>query len=245
MKRSYLLMAALTLLLAGCSSTADTDPTATPLTWAAPTDTQAEEPAKEGETSPEPSETTETEPTEQAAKTETQLESKEESAESEAQLESEEGSAEPEKQSAEEEGSTESQEAEQEPNAKEAVEPEKLDDQPSEITFLEHIVRWGENLYRIGLHYGVDWKLIAEHNGLGDGDDIEAGWVLFIPVQQSDSDNTLPFVHTVQPGENLFRIGLKYGLSWTAIAQANNLLNANAIYAGQQLIIPAASPTVP
>jgi len=44
--------------------------------------------------------------------------------------------------------------------------------------------------------------------------------------------------YTVKPCDNLYRIGLAYGLSWTAIAQANGIPNANAIYVGQVLFIP-------
>ncbi len=47
-------------------------------------------------------------------------------------------------------------------------------------------------------------------------------------------------IHIVQPGENLFRIGLKYGIGWQAIMAANGLYNTN-IYVGQSLIIPGAS----
>ena len=49
-------------------------------------------------------------------------------------------------------------------------------------------------------------------------------------------------IHVVQPGENLYRIGLKYGLSWMAIAEYNGITNPNAISAGQELRIPP-SPT--
>ncbi len=45
-------------------------------------------------------------------------------------------------------------------------------------------------------------------------------------------------VHIVQPGENLFRISLRYGVSMSAIAAANGITNYNLIFAGQQLIIP-------
>jgi LysM repeat protein len=45
-------------------------------------------------------------------------------------------------------------------------------------------------------------------------------------------------VHVVQPGENLFRISLRYGRTMQAIAAANGIVNYNRIYAGQQLIIP-------
>ena len=49
--------------------------------------------------------------------------------------------------------------------------------------------------------------------------------------------------HTVQPGENLYRIALQYGTTVEAIAQANGITNPNLIYVGQQLIIPQATTT--
>ncbi len=50
-------------------------------------------------------------------------------------------------------------------------------------------------------------------------------------------------VHTVQRGENLYRISLQYGVSMDAIIQANNLTNPGHIFAGQQLVIPNFDPT--
>jgi LysM repeat protein len=47
--------------------------------------------------------------------------------------------------------------------------------------------------------------------------------------------------HTVQAGENLYRIALKYGVSINSISQANGLSNANLIFTGQQLTIPGAT----
>jgi len=46
--------------------------------------------------------------------------------------------------------------------------------------------------------------------------------------------------YTVRWGENLFRIALNYGISWTVLAQANGLYNGNYIYAGQVLRVPCA-----
>lgn len=48
-----------------------------------------------------------------------------------------------------------------------------------------------------------------------------------------------PVVHTVASGETLTLIAKKYGVTVDAIVQANQLSNADAIYAGQPLIIPA------
>jgi LysM repeat protein/aryl-phospho-beta-D-glucosidase BglC (GH1 family) len=45
--------------------------------------------------------------------------------------------------------------------------------------------------------------------------------------------------YTVQPGDNLYRIGLKFGLSVDVLARANGIVNPNFVYVGQRLIIPA------
>jgi LysM repeat protein len=47
-----------------------------------------------------------------------------------------------------------------------------------------------------------------------------------------------PIIHVVQPGENLFRISLRYNTTVAAIMVANGIANADTIYAGQELIIP-------
>ncbi|WP_119067791.1 LysM peptidoglycan-binding domain-containing protein [Aggregatilinea lenta] len=45
-------------------------------------------------------------------------------------------------------------------------------------------------------------------------------------------------VHVVQAGENLFRIALKYGLTYSQLAAYNGITNPSLIYAGQQIRIP-------
>jgi LysM repeat protein len=44
--------------------------------------------------------------------------------------------------------------------------------------------------------------------------------------------------HVVQAGENLYRIGLRYGVSWPKIAAANGIPFPYRIFVGQVLIIP-------
>ncbi len=53
--------------------------------------------------------------------------------------------------------------------------------------------------------------------------------------------------HVVQPGENLFRIALRYNTSVQAIASANGIANPTRIYVGQRLVIPSgtAAPSGP
>ena len=47
-----------------------------------------------------------------------------------------------------------------------------------------------------------------------------------------------PRVHVVQPGDNLYRLALRYNTTVWAIAQANHIVNVNLIYVGQKLVIP-------
>jgi LysM repeat protein len=49
--------------------------------------------------------------------------------------------------------------------------------------------------------------------------------------------------HTVAAGDNLFQIGLLYGVSWVEIAQANGIVNPDSLTVGQLLIIPEVSET--
>lgn len=53
-------------------------------------------------------------------------------------------------------------------------------------------------------------------------------------------------IHTVQRGENLYRISLRYGVPMSKIQADNAISNPNLIYAGQQLcIIPGVSNPPP
>lgn len=48
-----------------------------------------------------------------------------------------------------------------------------------------------------------------------------------------------PLVHVVRPGENLFRIALRYGLTVEELARANGIADPNLIFVGQRLVIPS------
>jgi LysM repeat protein len=103
-----------------------------------------------------------------------------------------------------------------------------------------HVVRPGENLFRIALHYGVTVDALAAANGLSDARRIYAGQRLVIPTRGSSASATTSSsgVHVAQKGENLFRIALRYGTTYQALAAANGIANPNRVYAGQRLVIP-------
>jgi len=64
------------------------------------------------------------------------------------------------------------------------------------------------------------------------------GAFLIPPPARADD----PVQHRVQPGETLWSIAGRYGVSLDAIAAANDLADPNRIRAGEILVIPAASP---
>ena len=47
--------------------------------------------------------------------------------------------------------------------------------------------------------------------------------------------------YMVQPGDNLFRIGLRYGMNYYTLAYQNGLRDPNLIYAGMRLAIPCST----
>jgi LysM repeat protein len=98
-------------------------------------------------------------------------------------------------------------------------------------------VQPGENLFRIALHYGMTYHALAAANGIVNPDLIYVGQSLTIPAEVP-SEPTGERIHVVQPGENLFRIALKYGTTVEAIAVANGISDVHIIYSGQSLVIP-------
>lgn len=52
-------------------------------------------------------------------------------------------------------------------------------------------------------------------------------------------------IHTVVPGETVWRISQKYGTTVAAVAGANSLADANLIYSGQALVIPGKHRVAP
>jgi hypothetical protein len=79
--------------------------------------------------------------------------------------------------------------------------------------------------------------------------------ITFVSAAAASPESTTPssaalggyLYYTVRPGDNLYRVSLRFGVSMYAVMQANGLVNPNYVYAGQVLRIPTGPqhPNVP
>ena len=102
-----------------------------------------------------------------------------------------------------------------------------------------HTVQPGENLFRISLRYNTTVEAIARVNNIANPAMIYVGQVLTIPTSEAPSSPEGETSYVVQPGDNLFRIALRYNMSYITLASYNNIANPATIYVGQVLRIPS------
>ncbi|MBU3112091.1 glycosyl hydrolase family 18 protein [Clostridium lacusfryxellense] len=94
-----------------------------------------------------------------------------------------------------------------------------------------HVVKPGENLYKISKLYGVSYNKIASDNELANPNQLVVGQTLVI-LQVTRS-------HKILPGESLYSISKLYGTTIANLYAANPILNSSIIlYPGQIINIP-------
>jgi putative chitinase len=111
---------------------------------------------------------------------------------------------------------------------------------PSTSGTVTYIVQRGDTLYSIARRYGTTVEAIAAANGIANPNQIRVGQKLTIPT--SGSPAPVPpsggTTYVVQPGDNLFRIALRYNMSYLYLASYNGISDPSRIYVGQVLRIP-------
>jgi LysM repeat protein len=115
-----------------------------------------------------------------------------------------------------------------------------------------YTVRAGDTLFSIATRYHTSVATLARLNGIVNPMMIYVGQALTVPAAPASPFAPTPtataksnpagdMVYTVQPGETLFRIALKYGTTAWALATYNKLDSPSMVYAGQRLLIPSGS----
>ncbi len=99
-----------------------------------------------------------------------------------------------------------------------------------------YTVQYRDTLYSIAYRYGTTWYALMQANYLYSPYYLFVGQVLRVPCA---TPAPTPFpTYTVQAGDNLFRIAIKYSTSIYAISLVNGICNPNWVFAGQTLVIP-------
>ena len=111
-----------------------------------------------------------------------------------------------------------------------------------------HVVRSGENLFRLSLRYDTTVAAIMAANGLTNADTIYVGQQLIIPTAAGDpppADQPSPAgdgTYRVRPGDTLSQIARRFNTTALDLARLNAITNPSTIYAGQVLRLSGAAP---
>ena len=105
--------------------------------------------------------------------------------------------------------------------------------------YFMHTITKGQSLYSISCMYNVTVDEIIKLNP-GSEKSIRLGQTLKIPQHANRVGTTF---HTIQAGETLYQLTVKYGVTAQRICQANPGLSAKNFRVGQVVAIPATTPT--
>ncbi len=102
------------------------------------------------------------------------------------------------------------------------------------------VISRGQSFVLVGRNFAASWVQIRLSG-------VVTGWARSFFIRSNVSLFALPITdgtrpvgrfYVVQPGDNLFRIALRFEVSLQALAAANGITNINRIFVGQVLVIP-------
>lgn len=112
----------------------------------------------------------------------------------------------------------------------------------NEAGYLQHTVKKGQSLFSIASMYNVTVDDLVRLNP-GSEKRIRVGKTLRIP-QKEGSNLNKPIFHTIQPGETLYKLTVKYEVTARDICLANPGLSAQNFQIGQIVAIPRRSAKI-
>jgi len=107
-----------------------------------------------------------------------------------------------------------------------------------------YTVQPGDTMFTIARRFGVSLDaLIAANPQISNPNLIFPGQIICIPQQQCPPNT---FAYTVRPGDSLFLIAQRFGVSLNALIAANpQITNPNLIFPGQIVCVPSTTPPGP
>jgi len=120
---------------------------------------------------------------------------------------------------------------------------------PAPPGWVSYIVQSGDSLDSLAQRYRISAESILLSNCL-PSNALQPG--MYISVPSSVASTVIPcrppydwLLYTVQPGDNLFRIGLAYGITVPQLQAANCMGYSTTIYTGKQIHVPPWATVTP
>lgn len=112
---------------------------------------------------------------------------------------------------------------------------------PPPPNWIPYTIYPGDSLESLAQRFYTTAKALQQGNCLYS-QSLIAGYVLYVPPVPVSPTACMPpagwVKYVVQPGDNLYRIGLSYGMSAADLQRANCLPSPNLIFAGNTIYVP-------
>lgn len=120
------------------------------------------------------------------------------------------------------------------------------------VSTMPYQVQPGDTVSTIADQFGITSQELRQLNLLST-DALQVGQVLRVPNSGAPVAGDAaapvatagPFTYVVKAGDSLLSIALNFGVTTNEIVAANTLVDPNAVFVGQELIIPGYAPEVP
>jgi membrane-bound lytic murein transglycosylase D len=115
------------------------------------------------------------------------------------------------------------------------------------IRYHYHVVRQGDTLWSMSVHYGVSLNVIEQHNPGVSNRYLRIGETVVIPAYNNVAPPSRPVTavtqdyngsHVVANGETLWSLSRRYGVDLQALADANNMTINQILREGRTLKVP-------
>lgn len=110
-------------------------------------------------------------------------------------------------------------------------------DDPNKVYEVTYTVKKGDNLWKIGIRYGVSVQNLVQWNNIANPNLIYPGQKLRIILPNSNIGKQNNLYYRVRRGDTLYKIARRYRTTVRKLVILNNIKNPNLIYIGQVLRI--------
>ena len=100
--------------------------------------------------------------------------------------------------------------------------------------FEKYTIQNGEILASIAKKFDTDVNMLLDINNISYEDMLRAGSEIIVPKSKEKYFE----YYTIEKGDNLYRIALKYNINPELLSNLNGLMMDDYIYPGQELLIP-------